>query len=81
MVYELAQGAARRVKGANEIAVRGSVGPSGTAGEQAGFRMVQQDTVYLLNKKGNLVLPENFQFQMIDDDVFLLDVGSAFYYT
>ena len=79
--YLLAQQAARRLSGANEIVARGSVGVSEQAAAEAGFRIMKHTPVYLLNKKGRLTLPEDFQFQLCDDDTAFLDSGQTSYYT
>jgi hypothetical protein len=79
--YTLAQEAALCVKGAYEIVATGSMGPSGQAAVQAGLRIMRDMPVFLLNKKGRLRLPRDFQFQMSDDDAAFLDMGQASYYT
>jgi hypothetical protein len=81
MAYGLAEGAARRMKGANEVSAKGSGERSRRAAELAGLRMVGEEPVYLLNKKGKLALPEGFQFQMLDDDALFVDFGSVIYQT
>jgi hypothetical protein len=42
---------------------------------------MKQTPVYLLNKNGKLTLPDDFQFQMCDDDTAFLDSGQASYNT
>ena len=79
--YTLAQQTARRLTGANEIVARGSVGISGQAVTEAGFKIIKQTPVYLLNKNGRLTLPADFQFQLCDDDTAFLDSGRTSYYT
>jgi hypothetical protein len=81
VAYLFAQQTAGRLKGASEVAARGSVGASGQAAAQAGLRIISQTPVYLLNKKGNFTLPKDFQFQLADDDAAFLDVGEASYLT
>jgi hypothetical protein len=81
LAYVLAQRTAGRIKGAYEVAARGSVGVSGQAAAQAGLRIVSQTQVYLLNKKSDFTLPKDFQFQLTDDDSAFLDVGQTSYLT
>jgi hypothetical protein len=81
LAYGLAQEAALRLEGAYEIVATGSMGPSGQAAVQAGLRIMRDTPVFLLNKKGKLALPRDFQFQMSDDDGAFLDLGRASYYT
>jgi hypothetical protein len=81
IAYTLAQQTARQLGAANEVVVRGSVGVSEQAASQTGLRIMKQTPVYLLNKKGKLTLPDDFQFQMCDDDTAFLDSGQASYNT
>jgi len=76
----LAQGAARGWPGANEFAAMGSLGPSAEAAVQSGLRLLRETPVYLLSRKG-FRFPENYQFQMADDDAAFLDPGEANYLT
>jgi hypothetical protein len=80
IAYTLAQETALSLKGAYEIAARGSIGPSGHAATQAGLRIMQNTPVYLLSKKGKFS-PEGFEFQLSDDDAAFLDIGKSSYYT
>lgn len=79
--YFLAQEAALRLKGANEIVVVGCEGYSHEAAVQAGFRVLQGSPVYVLNKKKKLQLSPEFQFQLSDNDAAFLDSGTASYWT
>jgi hypothetical protein len=79
--FFLAQQAARRLKGANEIVAAGVDGISAESAAQAGFQIRQGPPVYLLNKKGKLSLPADFQFQIVDDDGVFLDTGKPDYWT
>jgi hypothetical protein len=81
IAYLLAQENARKMEGANEIVARGSAGSSGQAAAKAGLRILKKTPVYLLNKKGKFKLPDNFQFQLCDDDSAFLDSGGTSYYT
>ena len=81
IAYTFAQQTVRRLAGANEIVARGSVGMSGDAAAEAGLRILNRTPVYLLNKKGALALPADFQFQLCDDDSAFLDAGQTAYYT
>lgn len=64
--------------GACEIAVSGSVGPSSEAVVQAGFRLTGRVPGVLYSKKGNVTLPADFQFQMVDDDEAYMDLGQNY---
>ncbi|MGC2659376.1 MAG: hypothetical protein WA324_15575 [Bryobacteraceae bacterium] len=79
--FALGQQAAKRLEGAYEVVTAGSEGASEAGALAAGLRIVGHSPVYLLNKKGNLTLPPDFQFQLSDDDEFLLDVGNPAYWT
>jgi hypothetical protein len=81
IAYTLAQQTAHRLVGANEVIARGSVGTSEQAAAEAGLRIIKKTPVYLLNKKGKLNLPADFQFQLCDDDSAFLDSGRTSYYT
>jgi hypothetical protein len=72
---------ARGLSGACEIVAAGTVGPSGEGAVLAGFKMIQDAPVYLLNRKGKLDLSRDFQFQLSDNDVFFLDSGGTSYWT
>lgn len=80
-VFSLAQQAAHQIEGACEIVIAGSYGPSQQAAIGSGLRILGDSTVYLLNKKGKLTLPPNFQFQLSDYDGLFLDSGSTSYLT
>jgi hypothetical protein len=79
--YALTQKAARRIPGANEVIVIGTGVETRGAAMSAGYRVVDGPPVYLLNKKGKLTLPPDFQFQLSDDDHAFLDTGAADYRT
>ena len=81
IAYSLAQQAAVRVPEAYEIAAMGSMGPSGDAAAQSGMHIMRSTPVYLLNKTGRFILPNDFQFQMSDDDAAFLDIGRPCYFT
>jgi hypothetical protein len=73
--FSLAQRTAMQLKEACEILVAGTEGPSEQGATRSGLRIVGHDPVYILNKKGKLTLPPNFQFQLCDDDRMFLDSG------
>jgi hypothetical protein len=75
--YFLAQQAARRLKGANEIVAVGTEGASGEGAALAGLRVKPGSPVFVLDKKKNLSLAPDFQFQLSDDDEAFLDIGKA----
>ena len=77
----LAQEVARGVQGACEIVAIGTAGASEEGAARSGLRIVGHTPVYLLNKKANLQLPPDFQFQLSDDDEFFLDLGNHSYWT
>jgi hypothetical protein len=80
--YFLAQQVALRSKAANEIVAVGSEDtPSQSGAAQAGFRIAQGPTVYLLDKRKKLSLPRNFQFQLSDSDAAFLDSGTVSYWS
>lgn len=81
IAYTLAQQVALDQKAANEIVAVGSKGWSAEAARLAGLRHVSFAPVYLLNKKGCFPPPQDFQFQMSDDDAAFLDLGRVSYYT
>ncbi len=66
---------------AYEIAVSGTVGISRDAAVEAGLRMIHTSPVYFLSQNGKFAFPENFQFQLSDDDAAFLDTGAAAFYT
>jgi hypothetical protein len=74
--FSLAQEAASRLEDACEILVAGTVGPSEQAAIRSGLRIIEHTPVYMLNKKGKLALPPDFQFQLSDRDGLFLDTGS-----
>lgn len=80
IAFTLAQQVALSWRGAYEIAISGSEGPSAVAAAEAGLHVLRTTPVYVLNK-GSLRLPENYQFQMIDDDAAFLDPGQRSYLT
>ncbi len=79
--YTLAQQTALGLTDACEIAVSGTAGVSGDAAIEAGLRMIQTTPVYFFSKNGKFAFPENFQFQLSDDDAAFLDIGAAAFYT
>jgi hypothetical protein len=79
--FSLAQQAARRLDGANEVAAAGTEGRSELAAGRTGLRIMSYAPVYLLNKNGKLALPPDFQFQLVDNDGFFLDSGRSTYWT
>lgn len=79
--FTLAQQAAMRLDGACEIWLAGTEGPSEHGATRSGLRIVERTPVYLLNKKGKLALPTDFQFQLSDNDAFFLDAGNPAYRT
>lgn len=80
--YTLAQRTARSVSGSPvEIVARGTEGITATAALKAGLRIQSRVPVFLLNASGKWVLPDNFQFQLADDDATFLDSGSHNYLT
>ncbi len=79
--FSLARQAAARLEGVCEIVAAGTVGVSEQGALLAGMRMATQKPIFLLNRKGKLSLPAEFQFQLCDDDVFFLDTGSSSYWT
>lgn len=79
--YALALRAAKQISGANEVVAVGTGAETKDAAGAAGFHVVDGPPVYLLNKKGKLRLPPDFQFQLSDDDHAFLDTGAADYRT
>jgi hypothetical protein len=79
--YTLAQQTALGLPDAYEIAAGGSTGVSSEAAVQAGLRMIRTTPVYFFSQNGNFAFPENFQFQLSDDDAAFLDIGAASFYT
>ena len=79
--FSLAQQTALRTEGAYEIVAAGTEGASEQGAVRGGLRIVGHTPVYLLNKKGKLALPPDFQFQLADDDGFFLDLGCSSYWT
>jgi hypothetical protein len=79
--YTLAQQTALGLADAYEIAVSGTVGISADAAVQAGLRMIHTAPVYFLSPNGKFAFPENFQFQLSDDDAAFLDTGAVSFYT
>lgn len=79
--YALALRAAEGISGANEVIAVGTGAETKDAAAAAGFHVLDGPPVYLLNKKGKLRLPPDFQFQLSDDDHAFLDTGAADYRT
>ncbi len=79
--FSLAQQTAARLEGACEIVAAGTEGDSEQGAARSGLRIIGHIPVYLLNKKGKLTLPPDFQFQLADNDGFFLDSGSDSYWT
>ncbi len=79
--FSLIQHTATRLGGAYEIVAAGTEGPSERAAARSGLRIMGHTPVYLLNKKGKLELPTDFQFQLSDDDGLFLDPGNSSYWT
>jgi hypothetical protein len=79
--YALTQKAAKQIPGANEVIVIGTGAKTRDAAQAAGYHVIDGPPVYLLNKKGKLTLPPDFQFQLSDDDHAFLDTGAADYRT
>ncbi len=79
--YALALRAAKEISGANEVIAVGTGAETKEAAAAAGFHVLDGPPVYLLNKKGKLRLPADFQFQLSDDDHAFLDTGAADYRT
>jgi hypothetical protein len=71
--YLAAQQAARAITDTCEISAAGSAGTSEAAAQQAGFRIVRREPVYLLQKAGAPLMP--FEFQLADNDEFFLSTG------
>jgi hypothetical protein len=80
MAYAVAQQVAMQLDGANEITVAGTAGMSEEGAALSGLRNAAYTPVYILNKKGKLTLPVDFQFQLCDSDAFFLDVGYPAYW-
>jgi hypothetical protein len=79
--FSLAQKAALRLEGAYEFVAAGTKGSSQQGATASGLRIIRDTPVYLLNKKGKLTLPPEFQFQLSDDDSLFLDSGTSSYLT
>jgi hypothetical protein len=80
--YALAQAEGRKLEGANEFTAAGSGPVTEQAAREAGLHLAGETTpVFLLNKKKNLTLPPDFQFQLVENDGFFLDDGSYAYLT
>ena len=79
--YALALRAAKAIRGANEVIAVGTGAETKEAAAAAGFHVLDGAPVYLLNKKGKLRLPPDFQFQLSDDDHAFLDTGAVDYRT
>ena len=81
IAYALALEVALCIPEANEIAACGSMGPSRDAVVESGLRVISSTPVYLWSKKSRFTLPNDFQFQMSDNDAAFLDLGQSSYYT
>jgi hypothetical protein len=80
--FSLAQQTAMRLDGAYEFAAAGTEGASRQGAIESGLRIIGEPVpVYLLNKKRKLSLPQDFQFQLSDDDSFYMDLGISSYWT
>jgi hypothetical protein len=79
--YTLAQQTALGLTDAYEIAVSGTVGIGGNAAVEAGLRVIHTTPVYFFSQHGKFAFPENFQFQLSDDDAAFLDIGAVAFYT
>jgi len=80
--YALAQAEGGKLEGANEFTAAGSGVVTEQAARESGLRLAGEMTpVFLLNKKKNLTLPPDFQFQPVENDGFFLDDGSYSYLT
>lgn len=73
--FSLAQRTAMQFKEACEILIAGTEGPSEQGATRSGLRIMGHTPIYILNRKGKLTLPPNFQFQLSDDDGLFLDSG------
>jgi hypothetical protein len=79
--YALAQAEAAKLEGANEFTAAGGA-VTEQAARESGLRLTGEMTpVFLLNRKKNLALPPDFQFQLVEYDGFFLDTGSYSYLT
>ena len=79
--YAVALQTARRIPGAYEFAAKGSDGASLRAALHAGLRFAGTDPVFLLDKQRVFPSVPDFQFQLIDDDGAILDIGRSDYVT
>ena len=75
--FSLAQQAARRA-GACEIVAAGTEGPSERLAIESGLHIVEHVPVFLLNKKGKLAVPPDFQYQLSDYDGLVYGSGKRF---
>jgi hypothetical protein len=74
--------AAKTLPGLYEFVAAGTGEESRTAAMDAGLRAGNTVTpVYLMNRKGKLHLPPDFQFQLADADHFFMDSGGPSYWT
>jgi Acetyltransferase (GNAT) domain len=71
--YLATQEAAGAIAETCEISAAGSAGASEMAAQDAGFRIVRREPVYLLQKTGAPLMP--FEFQLADNDEFFLSSG------
>ncbi|HVW10256.1 MAG TPA: hypothetical protein VHC90_16830 [Bryobacteraceae bacterium] len=80
--YLLAQAEARKLADANEFTAAGSGTVTEQGARESGLHLLGEMTpVFLLNKKKNLALPPDFQFQLVEYDGFFLDAGGYCYLT
>jgi len=79
--FSLAQQAAAQLEGSVEFIAAGTEGPSERAAARSGLHIIEHTPVYLLNRKGKLALPPDFQFQLSDRDSLFLDPGMSSYLT
>lgn len=79
--YAVAEQAARRLAGANEIVARCSEGLASQAAVRCGLRLSGSAPVYLRTGKGGFRFPKEFQFQLAENDEAFLDSGEFSYIT
>lgn len=81
VAYSVAQRTARSMSGVFEILAGGSKGPSGEAAARAGLRIRSELPVFVLETKGKPSIPDDFEFQLLDDDSAFRDSGADLYLT
>ncbi len=79
--YSLARRTAAKSPGAAELVASGSGEMSRGAAAKAGFRILGEKPVLLLNRTKRFQFSPEFQFQLSEDDHGWLDIGSADYWT